>query len=124
MYLGKIVEVGDRTDLYERPLHPYTQGLLSAIPVPDPHKERRRQRVILRGDVPSPLNPPSGCRFHPRCFRAEEVASTQAVDTVVVGRSGRLVPRLCTEEEPALVERGLGPLHPAACHFAAVKDVM
>jgi oligopeptide/dipeptide ABC transporter ATP-binding protein len=124
MYLGKIVEVGDRTDLYERPLHPYTQGLLSAIPVPDPHKERRRERVILRGDVPSPLNPPSGCRFHPRCFRAEEVASTQAVDTVVVGRSGRLVPRLCTEEEPALVERGLGPLHPAACHFAAVKDVM
>ncbi|MEA2502687.1 MAG: peptide/nickel transport system ATP-binding protein [Actinomycetota bacterium] len=124
MYLGKIVEVGDRTDLYERPLHPYTQGLLSAIPVPDPHKERGRERVILRGDVPSPLNPPSGCRFHPRCFRAEEVARTQAVDTVAVGRSGRLVPRICTEEEPALVERGLGVLHPAACHFAVVKDVV
>ncbi|HEY4939668.1 MAG: peptide/nickel transport system ATP-binding protein [Actinomycetota bacterium] len=124
MYLGKIVEVGDRTDLYERPLHPYTQGLLSAIPVPDPNKERGRERVILRGDVPSPLNPPSGCRFHPRCFRAEEVARTQAVDTVGVGRSGRLVPRICTEEEPALVERGLGALHPAACHFAVVKDVV
>ena len=77
MYLGKIVEMGSRDDVYDHPLHPYTQALLSAIPIPDPDKEARRERIILKGEVPSPANPPTGCRFHTRCQYATEICSQQ-----------------------------------------------
>jgi oligopeptide transport system ATP-binding protein len=94
MYVGKIVEIADRDDLYENPLHPYTQALLSAIPIPDPAVEQRRKRIILTGDIPSPVNPPSGCRFHTRCPVAFE---------------------RCKVEIPANLTYGNG--HMAACHW-------
>jgi oligopeptide/dipeptide ABC transporter ATP-binding protein len=100
MYLGKIVEVGPPDLLYDGPGHPYTRALLSAVPIPDPKTERRRKRVILTGDVPSPVNPPPGCRFHTRCWLYE--------------RMGR--PEVCRTEEPPL--RVIQPAHQAACHFA------
>ncbi len=93
MYLGKIVELTDRKSLYERPMHPYTRALLSAVPVPDPRRRVKRDRILLRGDVPSPIAPPSGCRFHTRCWKA----------TVV-----------CTVEEPPLLALKTG--HQVACH--------
>ncbi|MFQ5435420.1 MAG: ABC transporter ATP-binding protein [Anaerolineae bacterium] len=77
MYLGRIVELSERDEVFDHSLHPYTQALLSAIPIPDPEKEAKRQRLILEGDVPSPANPPSGCRFHPRCSYATEICSQQ-----------------------------------------------
>mgnify|MGYP001131300303 CR=1 FL=1 len=95
MYLGVIVELADRDDLYENPKHPYAQALLSAVPIPDPQKDRRRKRIILTGDVPSPVNPPSGCRFHPRCPIAGEI---------------------CSVEQPAW--RMICPDHWIACHLA------
>ena len=94
MYVGKLVELGDRDALYNNPLHPYTQSLLSAVPIPDPALERKRKRIVLRGDIPSPVNPPSGCRFHTRCPVAFDRCSVQV---------------------PAFIE--YEPGHRAACHW-------
>jgi len=99
MYLGKVVEVASRRELFRSPEHPYTQALMSAIPLPDPGL--RRQRVILRGDVPSPVNPPSGCRFHPRCQLRLELGE----------------PAVCADQEPALIQLGAEVEHRCACHF-------
>ncbi len=95
MYLGKIMELATRKDLYEDPLHPYTQALLSAVSIPDPIVEAKRQRIILAGDVPSPVNPPSGCRFHTRCWLAKDI---------------------CSQQDPEW--REIKPDHWALCHFA------
>ncbi len=93
MYLGKVVELGPADDVYENPIHPYTVSLLSAVPIPDPRENREREQVVLEGDVPSPANPPSACRFHTRCPRATDI---------------------CSEVEPDLIEHR--PRHWAACH--------
>jgi oligopeptide/dipeptide ABC transporter ATP-binding protein len=93
MYLGKIAEISPAEELYQRPIHPYTEALLSAVPIPDLAIAAKRKRIVLQGDVPSPINPPSGCRFHPRCRYATEI---------------------CSAEEPQLIDHGGG--HVAACH--------
>ncbi len=100
MYLGRIVELAPSRELNVEPLHPYTVALLSAIPIPDPAIESRRRRIILRGDVPSPVAPPSGCRFHTRCWLRERLGN----------------PERCETEDPALRELATG--HVVACHFA------
>jgi oligopeptide transport system ATP-binding protein len=109
MYLGRIVELAKKDDLFSAPAHPYTQALISAIPIPDPRKERARQRVMVTGDVPSPVDPPSGCRFRTRCpkFAAELTTEQQ---------------QRCIEDIPLLLDHGQG--HPAACHYAEVVNVL
>jgi len=102
MYLGRIVEIGNDAEIYEQPTHPYTQALLSAVPVPDPRLRGNRDQIVLEGDVPSPANPPSGCRFRTRCWKAEEI---------------------CAEKEPLLEIRPRSA-HPSRCHFAEVRDVL
>jgi oligopeptide/dipeptide ABC transporter ATP-binding protein len=99
MYLGKLVELSPAEELYQRPIMPYTEALLSAVPIPDPDLARKRKRIVLEGDVPSPINPPSGCRFHPRCRYASQI---------------------CREVEPPLVDYGNG--HLAACHHPLNVD--
>jgi len=110
MYLGKIVEVGRTDELFERPLHPYTQALISAIPIPDPRRERERERIFVQGDVPSPANPPSGCRFRTRCPKFLTLLEAEKAK--------------CVNEEPPLIARGLGDDHPAACHYAEEQQLL
>ncbi|MDA1101657.1 MAG: ATP-binding cassette domain-containing protein [Proteobacteria bacterium] len=102
MYLGRIVEIGDEASICDRPTHPYTQALLSAVPVPDPAAARRDERIVLEGEVPNPIYPPSGCRFRTRCWKAEQ---------------------LCADEVPELIDRH-GHGHPSACHFAEQRQVL
>jgi oligopeptide/dipeptide ABC transporter ATP-binding protein len=101
MYLGKVMELADRNSLYEAPQHPYTHALLSAVPTPDPAKEQRRERILLRGDVPSPIDPPPACVFHTRCWKAQDI---------------------CRVVEPPLLQ--VTPTHQVACHFPEERKLV
>jgi oligopeptide transport system ATP-binding protein len=101
MYLGSVVEEGTESQVYGSPSHPYTQALLSSVPLHEPALRGQKDRILLQGDVPSPADPPSGCRFRTRCWKAQEI---------------------CAVERPALIDRGQG--HPAACHFAEAREVV
>jgi oligopeptide transport system ATP-binding protein len=101
MYLGSVVEEGTDDEVYGAPSHPYTQALLSSVPLHEPHLRGQKDRILLQGDVPSPANPPSGCRFRTRCWKAQDI---------------------CAVEPPALIDRGQG--HPSACHFAEARTVV
>ena len=104
MYLGRMVEIGNEDDIYSRPTHPYTQALLSAVPVPDPTLRGKRDQIVLSGDVPSPANPPAGCHFHTRCWKAQDI---------------------CRTETPQLELRADGAgTHPSRCHFAEPRLVV
>jgi oligopeptide transport system ATP-binding protein len=104
MYLGRMAELGTEDEVYTRPTHPYTQALLSAVPVPDPTLRGKREQIVLVGDVPSPANPPSGCRFHTRCWKAQEI---------------------CSQEDPAFEPRDDGAgAHLSACHFAEPRTIV
>ncbi|MBB6347594.1 peptide/nickel transport system ATP-binding protein [Nonomuraea muscovyensis] len=110
MYLGKIAEIGAVANVYDRPAHPYTQALLSAIPLPDPEMERTRRRILLEGDLPSPADPPSGCRFRTRCPK--------------FARLGEAERRRCVDEEPSVVRLASAADHGAACHYAEEIEVI
>jgi peptide/nickel transport system ATP-binding protein len=111
MYLGRIAEIGGVDEVFDRPAHPYTQALLSAIPLPDPRKERQRRRIVLQGDLPNPADPPSGCRFRTRCQKfAGELTDEQR--------------RLCIEQPPPLLPRTGAPDHLDGCHYAYADSVI
>ncbi|MGI5349046.1 ABC transporter ATP-binding protein [Streptomyces sp. CA-250714] len=111
MYLGKIVEIGTETEIYEHPTHPYTQALLSAVPVPDPETEEGRERIVLEGDVPSPADPPSGCHFRTRCWKAQQRCAVEEPALAVPENFADTLP-----EQPVH--------HPSACHFAAERTAV
>jgi oligopeptide/dipeptide ABC transporter ATP-binding protein len=109
MYLGRLVEIAPARELFARPAHPYTQALVSAIPLPDPRKERARKRIVVQGDVPSPIRPPSGCRFRTRCPKfAGQLTESQRTS--------------CVEQVPELIDRGGG--NPVACHYAETVQLL
>ena len=110
MYLGGIVELADRDDLFERPQHPYTQALISAVPIPDPAVERARERIVLVGDVPNPANPPSGCRFRTRCWKHLELSESER--------------QMCIDVPPALDVARTSRQHAVACHYAGDRQVL
>ena len=111
MYLGRLVEIGDIDEVFDHPAHPYTQALLSAIPLPDPQKERRRKRIVLQGDLPSPADPPSGCHFRTRCqMFAHELDEARR--------------QRCIDESPALIDRTGSQDRLDACHYATQSSVL